>query len=435
MTHAHAALNRIALEEGERAALERITEIGNKYEARRARLFLLSARNAGVAEIAEQLGMSRRRVRYWLRAFERRRVGVFSERLLSRLDAMPDWETRAMKTGVEIAAPPAESTPAPGAEKPRRKLRLDKAPGVQPGDPMSEAGRKALFFHFERMLLHEAGTRLGEDIEALHDMRVATRRMRAAFRVFGDFYKPRALKKHLKRLRATGRALGAVRDLDVFMEKIAHYQDGLPEAERGGMEPLLDAWRARREQARAEMLTHLDSEAFTGFVEDFADFLATPFAGAQQAEALVRHVAPRLIYERLEAVRRYETILDTAPIETYHALRIDFKRFRYTLEFFQEVLGPEAGAVIEEVKGMQDHLGDLNDAHVAGGILQEFVAHYERSQAGVPVAERRSIDRVIQYMADRAAEQHRLLTTFPEAWARFNRAEVRRALASAVAVL
>jgi len=98
-------------------------------------------------------------------------------------------------------------------------------------------------------------------------------------------------------------------------------------------------------------------------------------------------------------------------------------------------LGPEAREVIEAVKVVQDHLGDLNDAHVAEGILREFAADYEQRQVGVQIAQRRSIDRVIQYMADRAAEKHRLMVTFPEAWAHFTRAEVRRALAAAVAIL
>ena len=73
----------------------------------------------------------------------------------------------------------AESSP-PATE-------LPETPGVGPDDPMSEAGRKTLRFHYQRMVHNEPGTRLGEDIEFLHDMRVATRRMRAAFRVFGSF--------------------------------------------------------------------------------------------------------------------------------------------------------------------------------------------------------------------------------------------------------
>jgi hypothetical protein len=50
------------------------------------------------------------------------------------------------------------------------------APGIEPVDPLAEAGRKLMRFQFAEMLRHEEGTRLGDDTEALHDMRVATRR-------------------------------------------------------------------------------------------------------------------------------------------------------------------------------------------------------------------------------------------------------------------
>ena len=60
----------------------------------------------------------------------------------------------------------------------------------------------------------EAGVRSGEEIEYVHDMRVATRRMRAAFQVFGDYLEMDKMRPFLKGMRRTGRALGAVRDLD-----------------------------------------------------------------------------------------------------------------------------------------------------------------------------------------------------------------------------
>jgi hypothetical protein len=112
-----------------------------------------------------------------------------------------------------------ETTPARITATRRKPLpRVRKTLGVKAIDTMAEAGRKILRFHFAHMLSHEKGTLLGEDIEELHDMRVATRRMRAAFDVFGQYLKPKAVKKHLKRLRTAGRMLGRVRDLDVFME-------------------------------------------------------------------------------------------------------------------------------------------------------------------------------------------------------------------------
>ncbi len=315
------------------------------------------------------------------------------------------------------------------------------APGLLPGDPMSEAGRKLLWFHFLRMLKHEPGTRAGEDIEALHDMRVATRRMRAALRVFGDFYEPKVIVPLNKGLRRVTRALGPVRDLDVFEEKAGRYLEKLPDAARGGLAPLLEAWHAQREVARQKMIDFLDSSRYQKFKRTFAEFLQTEGLGARSISwdlpvpYQVRHVAPRLIYTRYEAVRAYETVLHEARIETLHALRIECKYLRYTLEFLREVLAPEGEAVIEEVKAMQDHLGDLNDADVAIGMLSEFLRTWDTAQVHLPLSQRRSAEGLVNYMAARHAEKHKLLTTFPEAWAKLNREEVRRWMALSIAAL
>jgi CHAD domain-containing protein len=315
------------------------------------------------------------------------------------------------------------------------------SPGISPDDPMSEAGRKTLWFHFLRMLRHEPGTRAGEDIEELHDMRVATRRMRAAIRVFGDFYEPKVIAPFNKGLRRAARALGPVRDLDVFEEKAKGYRKKLPKETRGGLDPLLEAWQEERGTARQKMINYLDSERNQRFKLSFGGFLQTEGAGARSMRPghpvpyQVRHVAPRLVYTRYEAVRAYETVLDDAQIETLHALRIDCKYLRYTLEFLREVMGPEVEAVIEEVKAMQDHLGDLNDAEVAIDLLSEFLGDWDAAQATVPLSQRRSAEGVVTYLAARHAEKHRLLTTFPEAWTRLNREEVRRWMALAVAAL
>lgn len=315
--------------------------------------------------------------------------------------------------------------------------------GLLPDDPMSEAGRKTLWFHFLRMLKHEPGTRAGEDIEELHDMRVATRRMRAAVRVFGDFFDPQVIGPFSKGIRRVTRVLGPVRDLDVFEEKAGHYLKTLPDADaaRGGLDPLIETWHAERETAREKMLAFLDSVRYREFKREFTEFLQTEGAGARPIPRdspvpyQVRHVAPRLIYTRYETVRAYETILEDAQIETLHALRIDCKYLRYTLEFLREVLGPEAEAVITEVKAMQDHLGDLNDAEVAIGLLSEFLSDWDAAQGDVPLSQRRSAEGIVTYLASRHAEKHRLLTTFSEAWDRLNREQVRRWLALAVAAL
>lgn len=314
-------------------------------------------------------------------------------------------------------------------------------PGISPDDRMSEAGRKILRYHFLQMLVHEPGTRAGEDIEELHDMRVASRRMRAAFDVFGDYFEKKVIRTHLKGLRATGRALGHVRDLDVFLEKAARFLEQAPEDEHTGLDPLLALWVAERETARSQMLAHLDSVAYQSFVQRFHLFLNTPGEGARQFDFekpiphRVRDVAPMMIYTRLAAVRAYEAILDNASYVQLHALRIDFKYLRYTLEFFREVLGPESKAVIEDIKQVQDHLGDLNDADVACSILQDFLENWEQRQLTLPLNERQSSEPVVRYLAAKHAERHQLLITFPQAWAHLIRPEFRSNLAQAISVL
>ncbi len=314
-------------------------------------------------------------------------------------------------------------------------------PGLLPEDSLAEAGKKIWSFQLLEMLSHEEGTQLGEDIEALHDMRVSTRRMRAAFDVFGEAFKPKKLKPHLAGLRATGRALGKVRDLDVFVEKARKYLSELPELEQNSLEPLLESWASQRESARLEMLDYLNGNNYSRFKEKFSAFLVKPEQqGIQRKDSLpnphqIKHLAPILIYRNFAGVRCYDTILEHASIEQHHALRIAFKKFRYTVEFFKEILDPRAQVVIDDLKKMQDHLGDLNDADVAAKMMKNFLEKLETSQNKLPVIQRINSVGTMQYQLYCQSERHQLLTSFPEVWNWFNRVEFRQNLSQAVSIL
>ena len=308
-------------------------------------------------------------------------------------------------------------------------IQLLDRPGLEPDDLMSEAGRKTLRFHCRRMLYYEPGTRLGVDAEALHDMRVATRRMRAAFRLFGKYYDPKIAARHEKGLKRTGRALGAVRDLDVFLEKVVAYRDTLPEAQRDGLDGLLAVLEERREAARQRMIAYLDSEKYRRFVQRFGKFVETEGLGNRPPEIedhdlrpdRVRHVAPLAIYERLATVRAYDEWVTAPdpPLARFHALRIACKRLRYTLEFFQGVLGPGTKEVIKKVVVVQDLLGAVQDAVVAGEILRDLS----------------TLPGVEDYLATRQSEMQELLAAFPEVWSRLTSAEFSQRVAQAVMIL
>ena len=401
---------------------------------RRAQLVLLYDQGLPTREVAREVGLSRGRARYWRHQFELRGMGIFVGVSPAPGDSQEE-ELQPASQGDSGALPSEEF-----AEQGLRSEQLTlKSPGVQPDDSLAEAGRKVLRYHFVQMLRHEAGTRDGEDIEDLHDMRVATRRMRAAFEVFEDAFTSKAIRTDLKGLRATGRTLGRVRDLDVFMEKAHHYLDSLPEERRDGLRPLLHSWEQTREKAREVMVKYLDSQEYEAFKLRFDDFLNTPGAGARSVQEatpnLVREVTPGLIYDRYAAVRAFDTILDSASLEQFHALRIEFKKLRYTVEYFREVLGPQAGEVIEELKVLQDHLGDLNDANVAAHMLRDFLAEWDVLQSKLSVGDRQTPEPILDYMAYRYAERQRLMLTFSETWTRFNSPEFRQNLALAVSVL
>jgi CHAD domain-containing protein len=349
-------------------------------------------------------------------------------------DLLFDTPIRFWVSGVLISAQPISALP--------------QQPGIEPDDPMTEAGRKVLWFHFQRMVAHEPGTRLGEDIEELHDMRVATRRMRASFRVFGDYFDAETMRPFLKGLKRTGRALGPVRDLDVFRVKVQTYLDTLPPERQGELDPLLAVCEQQRSAARERMLSYLDGKAYARFKDRLGDLLQTPEgtgrptreAGGDPIPHRVRHVAPVTVFERLAAVRAYDEWVSVPhpALDRLHALRIAFKRFRYTLEFFEEVLGPEANDVIKEVKSMQDHLGDLQDAVVASGLLRDFLtwgtwgrAKRSEDAPSVPVI----APGVAAYLAVKQAELQNLLDTFPPAWEAFRGVGFSQLVAAAISVL
>jgi CHAD domain-containing protein len=319
------------------------------------------------------------------------------------------------------------------AERERRLPAVPKSPGVSGDDPLSEAGRKVLQMHLARMLAAEAGTRSGEDIEQLHKMRVATRRMRSMWRIFDGAYRPKIQVRYVRELRVVATMLGAVRDLDVLIEGLDGYTAELPAAAVGAMAPLRLQLVEQREAARTELIGLLDSGRYQDFVSDYLEFVETPGAGELRAAPglpmLVRHTAGGRIWSAYEHLRAHETVLGWADVVALHAVRIDAKRTRYTLESFREVLPPAVDAVIARIVALQDHLGMLNDADVAATMARAFLMS---SGARSAPATREAVS---QYLASREAAVVSLRRGLPAVWRPVVALPTRRAIASLIAAI
>lgn len=337
----------------------------------------------------------------------------------------------------EIKTDISDEVEQPEIEQPELSLIERLMPQTQPThgeDTMAEAGRKILLQDFVKMLSQEEGVRLGENIEFVHDMRVATRRMRSAFRIFEDYYKSKPVRLFIGQLRDLARALGAVRDLDVLIADFTRYQTQLPEQEaRDALVHVVEHLEAKRQKARRKLMAYLDSKSYRGFVKTFATFLTSPGKSAKNNDDhtptpyQVRHVLPVMIHDHLATVRAYDTVLEDADVTTFHALRIEFKRLRYSIEFFEPVMGNTIEKFVDEMKQIQDYLGRLNDVVVAQLRLRGLE---ENGDLGEVVHE--SFEHYIQSLAE---EQEKLMAGFGDVWTKFNSRTVQRHLSDALLVL
>ena len=326
---------------------------------------------------------------------------------------------------------PVAAEAVPEAEAPR--LAVSKSPGLLADDHLAEAGRKVIRFHLARMLAREPGARVGHVAEELHGMRVATRRQRAAWRVFGDAFDQERTDRYRRRLKLVAADLGGVRDLDVLIEAGEAYQARQSEVEARAFEPLLSGWRTRRDAAREVLIKELDSKAYRKWMDAYVEFAQAEGLGARAVGPVdphrVRDTMPSRIWAAYEVVRAYEPVMRWADVTTLHDLRIAAKWLRYTIEFVREALGRDAGPVIEKVVALQDHLGWLHDADVAANLARAFLVEH----AGT-LSEQESAA-IGRYLVDRERELARLRRTVGPPWRGVASLAFRRALGRVVAGL
>jgi CHAD domain-containing protein len=318
---------------------------------------------------------------------------------------------------------------------------------VSPEDSMAFVAYRIFNYQFSQMLVHEKGTRKGEDIEELHDMRVAVRRLRAATIVFDEYLESEKLEPHLKGLKRTLGALGGVRDLDVFREKAETYLKTLSSGHEHDLDPLFITLSEEREKAREDMLDYLDSEKYSHFKKDFSEFLDFPETWAlptttEKHDSLphrVKDVLPSILYARLADITAYSEWVEGPyiSVERLHRLRIAAKGLRYTLEFFESVLGKDVETLIKDFKILQDHLGDLHDAAVATRMLGSYLrtGAWELSEGEKASSETKTSESpggVEAYLAYREEELLTLLNTFPDAWEKVRTEEFRKRIESSV---
>jgi CHAD domain-containing protein len=248
-------------------------------------------------------------------------------------------------------------------------LEVDQAATV------GEVAFAVLRTHFTELLSKEPGTRLGEDPEELHDMRVAARRLRAALALFVEVLPVRA-GRYREELTWLAGVLGDVRDLDVQLQQLDEWERAIDPEDRRGLEALRAILDRRRTDARQTLAEALDSMRRDRLVAGFSTMLRHgPLRRSSASRMPVLLVAPDLLSSSYDRVRRGgKRIRGGSPADAYHRLRIRAKRLRYAIEFLSPVYGRPARALVRTLVAVQDVLGEHQDAQVAMARLRALVA-------------------------------------------------------------
>lgn len=151
--------------------------------------------------------------------------------------------------------------------------KAKKIPGLDPERPLAEGLLKILRTRFDEMTAHEQGTVDGSDIEALHDMRVASRRVQAVFKMFRGVFPKKKFKAEYNELRLLIRSLGEVRDYDVFIDKIEKMKADVSERDTRAIDLLIIRKKAEREQKRKLLIQHINTLNRAGYKEHFHNFI------------------------------------------------------------------------------------------------------------------------------------------------------------------
>jgi CHAD domain-containing protein/CYTH domain-containing protein len=226
-------------------------------------------------------------------------------------------------------------------------------------------------------LLEEAESALGrlergEDPEALHDFRVALRRLRSVIRAYRPYLKGSAKKKQRARLRALAASTNAARDLEVQMEWLTKRARGLAPEAGSGAAHLLERLTTRADDTPRPTALRQEFDPVRGSLRKS---LSRSRLRLDDDETFLSATG-RLLAER--AARLKETLDSISSAENgeeLHRARIEAKRLRYLLEPVSKG-APEARALVKEMKSLQDVLGELQDTRV---LSQSIAAEIERA--------------------------------------------------------
>ena len=225
----------------------------------------------------------------------------------------------------------------------------------------------------------------GKDIEYIHRMRVASRRLRNGMACFKDCLPKKKSKPWQDEIRRITHALGAARDLDIQIDCLNNlYDDSLESSFKAGYRRVLLRLKQRRSKAQrkvSKMLLKLKDSDTLAKMQSRMEKLAAHSDDTYLYTPSMYQRAFKNINTHLEAFLSYQDdIRSPEKIEKLHAMRIAGKQLRYTIEIFAPIYDKALLPFTQVMKELQDQLGTIHDDDVWISWLPKFI---EEEQARV----------------------------------------------------
>jgi len=224
------------------------------------------------------------------------------------------------------------------------------------------------------MKVNEDGVVKDIDTEFLHDFRVAVRRTRSALTLTKGVFPAQTVERFKTDFRALGWKSNELRDLDIYLQRKERYTEMLPPALRPGLGLLFDIITRERKEALRVFTNELASDSYGKLISSWEEFLNAPEEDGADAEPVIMFAKGRIRKRYKKAVKLGKSIDESSSDRELHALRIECKKLRYYLEFFESLFpAAEMKEVIGHLKRLQDNLGDYNDMHVQQERLKGYI--------------------------------------------------------------
>jgi CHAD domain-containing protein len=303
------------------------------------------------------------------------------------------------------------------------KLNIDLEPDMR----ADEAIKKIMRLLLDVIRRNEPYIKQDIDTEFLHDFRVAIRRTRSALSQIKGIFPPAITKRFKRDFSYAGQLTNQLRDLDVYLLNENKYKSLLPPDLQDHIGPLFDYLHQQRAEALQVVVEGLNSEKYERILQDWENFLNEPLPKKSETANAGRPIiglARRRIYKRYRRIiKAGQIILDDSEDEALHALRIECKKLRYSMEFFASLFPTkEIDFLVKQLKQLQNNLGDFNDFSVQ----IDYLHHIATELPAADQESRQTLLAIGSLIATFTREKQRVKDAFSDVFADFASAENQR---------